>query len=391
VLTIVCSFGVRLLDRYIAFVFCLIFCLLAVEASARPNFTNTPLEPVSFETFERLFPINDNTWSRKSDLLRGIENSLQYLRSSDSERAYKKYQGTVLDRDKVLRSLLRFRTLLFKAKSPVELTSMLKKEFRVMRSKGSDGEGAVKFTGYFQPVYRASLKRSEQYSFPLYSLPEDFASWSKPHYRRVELEGYDGLGAGRGPLRGREIAYLPTRYEAYMIQVQGSAILELPDGKHLAVGFAGATDHPFKGVPKSFLQAKNIRWANIGEHFRAHPADLNQILAQNNRFVFFKVNQFQDPVGSLGVPVVAKRSIATDKSLMPPGALGLIHTFFPERNTRSGTISMARRPQFVFDHDTGSAIKGPGRVDVFMGTGDEAGKLANHISSTGSLYYLLLK
>lgn len=174
-----------------------------------------------------------------------------------------------------------------------------------------------------------------------------------------------------------------------MIQVQGSSILELPDGNRVAVGFAGATNYPFQGVPKSFLFEKKIRWSEIGAYFKKHPGDLNWILSRNNRFIFFKMQPFKDPVGSLGVPVVAQRSIATDKSQMPPGALALVHTLLPVRASNGGFI-MARKPQFVFDQDTGSAIKGPGRVDVFMGTGPIAGQMADSVSSHGNLYYLLL-
>lgn len=358
---------------------------LPVDVQARPA-----LEPVPSDIFEKLFPLDDSVWSRRADVLRGIEHSLQYLRSADAERAYRRFENSGLSRANVIKSLLRFRTLLFRASSPTEFIRMLKDEFHVVRSRGTDGEGSVKFTGYFQPVYRASLVRTSHYRYPIYRLPSGFEDWPRPHYSRVFLEGYDGLGSKRSPLYGQELAFLSSRYEAYMIHVQGSAVLELPDGRHVAVGFAGATDHPFSGVPKSFLEQKKVRWSQIGEYFKEHPGELNEILARNNRYIFFKLNEFQSPVGSLGVPVVAKRSIATDKSLMPPGALGLINTFWPVKSER-GDIRLSRKPQFVFDHDTGSAIKGPGRVDVFMGTGQEAGQLANHISSMGELYYLLLK
>ncbi len=357
----------------------------ALPAAARPA-----LEPVSFEQFEQLFPLDETVWKRKSDVLLGIENSLDYLRSKRAEAAYKHFADSGIDQMRVIQSLLRFRTLLFRARSPRQLMDELRKEFVVIRSKGADGEGGVKFTGYFQPVYKASLKRDSLYRYPIYSIPENFSSWPKPHPTRVSLEGYEGRGRPGGPLEGRELAFLSNRYEAYMIHVQGSAILELTDGRHLGVGFAGATAHPFQGVPKSFLSQRKLRWGEIGRHFRENPSDLNAILSHNNRFIFFRANPNHDPIGSLGVPVVAQRSIATDKSMMPPGALALINADLPLRNMH-GEINVARRPQFVFDQDAGSAIKGPGRVDLFMGTGADAGQMANHVSSRGTLYYLLLK
>ena len=367
--------------------FVLVFCagplVFVGLAFAKPS-----LEPVSFDLFERLFPLDNNVWSQRAEVLKGLENSLHFLRSSSADGAYKKFERSGIDKGRVIQSLLRFRTLLFSSRSAAELTQKLKREFSVVRSTGSDGAGAVKFTGYFQPVYKASLKKSGKYQFPIYALPGDWGN-NHPNPTRVQLEGYTGAGPVYGPLKGKELAYLASRYEAYMIQVQGSSILELPNGEHAAVGFAGATDYPFQGVPKSFLAEKNIRWSDIGMHFKQHPEDLNWVLSRNNRFVFFKMQPFKEPVGSLGVPVVAERSIATDKSQMPPGALALVHTLLPVKSPNGGFV-MARKPQFVFDQDTGSAIKGPGRVDVFMGTGAEAGQMADSVSSNGSLYYLLL-
>lgn len=355
----------------------------ALPAMARPS-----LEPVSLDLFEKLIPLDNSVWSQRREVLKGLENSLTFLRSSGADGAYRKFESIGINKSRVIQSLLRFRTLLFNCKTPDELKEKLKKEFSLVRSTGSDGDGAVKFTGYFQPVYQASLSRSGKYQYPIYSLPADWGG-PKPHPTRLQLEGYSGTGPIYGPLKGKEVAYLPSRYEAYMIQVQGSAILELPNKEHVAVGFAGATDYPFQGVPKSFLASRNIRWSDIGAHFKKHPEDLNWILSRNNRFVFFKIQPFHEPVGSLGVPVVATRSIATDKSQMPPGALALVHTLFPVKGPDGGIV-MTRKPQFVFDQDTGSAIKGPGRVDVFMGTGPEAGQMADSVSSHGNLYYLLL-
>lgn len=348
------------------------------------------LEPVPFDLFQKLFPLDESIWGKRSEVLQGIENSLNFLRSSQGEKAYQKYEGTEIERARIIQSLLRFRTLLFRAHSANELTKMMRQDFQVVRSRGSDGEGSVKFTGYFQPVYKASLTKTPLYRFPIFSLPAKRVLGQGPDPTRVALEGYDGSGNPNGPLVGREIAYLRSRYEAYMIHVQGSAILELQNGEHLSVGFAGATDYPFQGIPRSFLTENKVRWSNIAQYFDSHPDEFNKIISKNNRFIFFKSNSFQEPIGSLGVPVVATRSIATDKSLMPPGALALIHTLIPEKNA-NGTISLSRKPQFVFDHDTGKAIKGPGRVDVFMGTGQEAGQLANSVSSTGNLYYLLIR
>jgi membrane-bound lytic murein transglycosylase A len=106
--------------------------------------------------------------------------------------------------------------------------------------------------------------------------------------------------------------------------------------------------------------------------------------------VFFRDTNGAPALGSLNVPVTAERSIATDKSLMPPGALALIRTTLPILNAKK-QLEQSPVTRYVLDQDTGGAIKGPGRVDVYMGTGLLAGNKAGLVNSSGQLYYLLLK
>jgi membrane-bound lytic murein transglycosylase A len=113
-------------------------------------------------------------------------------------------------------------------------------------------------------------------------------------------------------------------------------------------------------------------------------------LPRNERVIFFKETRGAPAQGTLEVPVTAERSIATDKSLMPPGALALIRTQIPYPN-RSGALEKALVSRYVLDQDTGSAIEGAGRVDIFMGTGKMAGDRAGLMAHPGELYYLLLK
>jgi len=319
--------------------------------------------------------------------LEGIDNNLQFLESAEAEEAYAQFGDPTIPLSKIKASLESFRELLAGATTPRDLRVGLQKNFMLFRSKGRDGKGTVRFTGYFQPVYEASRKRTDEFQFPIFTKPDDFSEWSKPHPTRVRLEGYDGRG---GMLRGREIAYLSSRYEAFMIQVQGSAILELTDGSQIAVGYAAGTDYRFRGVSKSYLKSKKVQWTALKTFFEKNPDELDAILAQNNRFIFFKQNVTPAPIGSLGVPVIAERSIATDKVQLPPGAIGVIRTDMPVRYA-DGSNRMAFTTKLVLDQDTGSAIKGPGRVDIFMGTGADAQRKANSIFGDGELYYLVLR
>ncbi|GAA6620739.1 murein transglycosylase A [Scytonema sp. NUACC26] len=331
----------------------------------------------------------------KQALLASIENSLRYLQTDKAVLAYQNYPIQEITLDRVRRSLIRFRQLVANSKSPVQLQAAVRKEFVFYKSVGSDGKGTVKFTAYYEPVYTASRTQTPVYKYPLYRLPPDFEQWAKPHPKRIDLEGRNGLLGEKSPLRGLEMFWFRNRLDAYLIHIQGSAQLKLTDGTTTSVSFAGGTDYPWTSIGKELikngkLKRENANMPSIIAYFNRNPQDLNEYLPLWERFVFFKETKGESASGSIGVPVTAERSIATDKSLMPPGALALIHGSFPYPK-KGGGLESRQVNRFVLDQDTGSAIKTPGRVDYFMGTGSLAGYRAGIASSTGSLYYLLLK
>lgn len=362
-----------------------------------------PLQPVNLDagqvTLDSL-GFDEQLWGRpgqpgdRQALLRSIDYSLSYLASPGAAQAYRQYAVPGITRDRVRRSLVRFRQLVVSSRSPAELQAAVNREFIFYKSVGKDEQGTVLFTGYFEPIYAASQKPSAEYRYPLYRLPADFDRWPKPHPTRTEIEGEDGLGT-KSPLRGRELVWLRDRLEAFLIHVQGSARLQMPDGKLMTVGYAGKTNYPYVSVGRELvkdgkLPLEGLTLPVLIDYFRASPAELNQYLPRNQSVVFFKETYGAPATGSIGVPVTAERSIATDKSLMPPGALALINAPIPYSNP-DGQLESRMVNRYVLDQDTGSAIRGAGRVDIFMGTGPQAGDRAGIISGAGELYYLLLK
>lgn len=388
--------------RYLAVVQCLCLTLGTITSqsckadqlpSSIPNSTNQIALSWTQEPSSKIAPsllLDSSLWEGKKELQESIAFSLKYLESPRADEDYNRLAIKGIGKDRVLKSVQRFEALLSQSSSYQELADSISGEFILVKPQSNSVDQAVKFTGYFQPTYNASRVETAKYKYPIFKMPEDFVSWPKPQPKRAYLEGYSGRGNKNSPLKGQELAYLATRWEAFMIHVQGSAILKLEDGSDMAVGFAGATDYPFRGVSKGFLQEHNIAWTQLGSFFSKSPDLLNEVLVKNNRFIFFKENPNPLPVGSLGVPVIAERSIATDKSLMPPGALSVVNTKLPLLNAKGG-IDLKPGLRFVLDQDTGSAIKGPARVDIFMGTGPTAQRKANAVFSKGDLYYLLLR
>ncbi|HYW18201.1 MAG TPA: murein transglycosylase A [Nodularia sp. (in: cyanobacteria)] len=328
-------------------------------------------------------------------LLSSIDNSLSYLTRNSAIATYKKYPVKGITHDRVRRSLIRFRQLVVNSKSPAELQAAVRREFTFYKSVGNDGNGTVKFTAYYEPIYSASRVKTQEYKYPLYRVPPDLDQWAKPHPKRVDLEGQDGLLGERSQLRGLEILWFRDRFDAYMVHIQGSAQIQLSDGKKTSVGFAGGTDYPWTSIGGQLskdgkLAANQLNMPGIINFFQSYPQEMSNYLPRWERFVFFQETSGRPATGSINVPVTPERSIATDKSLMPPGALALVHTSFPYP-TSNGQMQYRTVSRFALDQDTGSAIKGPGRVDYFMGSGKVAGDRAGVTGGKGSLYYLLLK
>ena len=380
--------------------------VVATGIYSLPGLAELPLRPVNLEEEnpagcrDRL-GYDDRLWGqpdRPGDqraLSAAIDRSLRYLKTPAAAAAYRHYPIPGISRDRVQRSLQRFRKLLLTSSSPQELQTAVCQEFIFYQAIGQDNQGTVAFTGYFEPTYRASRIQTPQYRYPLFRQPANLNQWQHPHPTRIQLEGIDGLQTTQGPLKGLEIVWLRDRLEAFLIQVQGSARLQLIDGTTMTVGYAGGTNYPYTSIGRELIQDNQIRPEDLTlpvliQYFQDRPDELNRYLPRNNRFIFFRETGGAPATGSLGLPVTAERSIATDKSLMPPGALALIQTLIPYP-TATQQLQLRPASQYVLDQDTGSAIKGPGRVDIFMGTGTQAGDRAGLINHPGQFYYLLLR
>ncbi|MEH2453960.1 murein transglycosylase A [Nostoc sp.] len=331
----------------------------------------------------------------KKALVSAIAHSLQYLQTANAVAAYQNYQVAEIKRDRVFKSLKRFRELLLKTNSAIELHQAIEREFVLYQSVGKDNKGSVLFTAYYEPLYAASRVPTPEYRYPVYRLPPDLNSWSKPHPTRLELEGVDGLQGAKGKLRGLELFWFRDRLEPYLAQIEGSARLQLPNGTQTTIGYAGNNAYNYKSIGRELvndgkLPLEGINMPIILNYFQKHPQELNIYIPRDRSFVFFQENHGEPAQGSINVPLTAERSIATDKSLMPPGALALIRTSIPFVNP-TGKMEERIVSRYVLDQDTGGAIKGAGRVDYFLGTGKLAGDRAGITVSNGQLFYLLLK
>jgi len=248
---------------------------------------------------------------------------------------------------------------------------------------------AAHVTGYYEPVLPARRVRDGPFVHPVYRMP-DAATLAAVRRRlghapsREDIDR-DGVLAGLG----LEIAWLDDPVALFFLHVQGSGALVLEDGRTEHVGFAGTNGLVYRSigrvmVERRFVERANATAATIRAWLDRHPARRDEILFANPRYVFFEPLAGDGPVGSSGAALVAGRSIAVDPHDVPPGMLAWLRT--SSSNVTAGAPLVSR---FVFSQDSGAAIRGAGRVDLFEGSGDAAGAAAGARDQNGDLLVLL--
>ncbi len=324
-----------------------------------------------------------------------LAKSLNYLSKASSQQFF---PVSGISHDRTVESLRAFRELLAAGMSGERLAAELSRSFDAYESIGYDRRGSVLITGYYTPILDASPVRTERFQHPLYRLPEnhikDPVTGQTIGLRRpdgsVDRNYPDRAGLlSNGSLNGTELVWLADPFEAYVVSVQGSAILRMPDGSTTEVGYAGTNGHDYTAIGHQLVKdgkiAKDdLNLRAIRNFFRQNPTQLATYANLNKRFIFFQPVT-GGPFGSLNEQVTATRSIATDKSIFPRGGLCIVEASLPTPN--GGTAPLTR---LVSDQDTGGAIRAPGRLDYFWGVGDSAEALAGRTMSQGRLIYLIL-
>lgn len=235
------------------------------------------------------------------------------------------------------------------------------------------------FTGYYEPEIRGSLTRTPRFAWPLYRKPPELAEGQLWHPRSV-IES----GILRG--RGLELVWLDDPVEAYFLQVQGSGRIRLPDGRVMRIAYAGKNGHPYRSIGSELIR-RGARMADVSAQdikawVRANPVAGRELLQTNPSFVFFRklddLPADRGPIGAMGRSITPLRSVAIDPDHVPLGA--------PVWIEKDGREPLRR---LMIAQDTGGAIKGPQRADLFYGTGLEAGETAGRVKDGGRMIVLM--
>lgn len=266
-------------------------------------------------------------------------------------------------------------------------------------------EGFV--TGYFEPSVPGSRQRSEAFPVPLLKKPDDLIKRRLPvdddragglRFGRETAEGFlphfDRKAIDNGALDGLglELVWLESRIEAFFIHLQGSARIELEDGSIMRVGFAGKSGHDYTPIGRvlidhGLLRREDVTMQSIRDWLRDHPDEANEVMWQNRSFIFFQETDADPefgPVAAAGVPLVPWRSLAVDRTLHTFGTPVWVETSLEHLSNLSESPT-----RLMIAQDTGSAIVGPARGDIFTGSGFEMGQIAGAIKHSARMTLLM--
>ena len=316
-------------------------------------------------------------------------------------------QGTRYSRDELIESMESFIDLVQQNLEPESFNKELQDNFTIFQADGRQKKnGEMLVTGYYEPMVEGSLKRHPPYLYPLYTKPKSLITAKdhktgkkkagrigangkiRPFWTRAEIDGTNQ------PLKGNELVYLKDPLEAFLLHVQGSGKVRLTDGSTRSIRFSAHNGHTYRSIGKVLVDEgkmtlKQSSIPAIRRYFKQHPEDEQRILNQNPRYIFFRWGSDTPPKGSLGHPLTAGRSIAIDRKSLPDTLPGWLETSIPIIDEHGEITDWKVSRRFVLPQDSGAAIKGPGKVDLFFGNGRIAQVAAGYMKQTGHLYFFI--
>ncbi len=419
----------------------IVFCLLLFSLAAFFCYLKSP-GPIRIE--EALQAVSENRWPVLQDdldlwsLHLALERNLVYLKKLPGEQKFK-YGSRVVTVDQVFSAQVELLAFLEQKPDAQELKLFLKKKFKLFEAVSRSRwpwprkEKPALFTGYYIPTLRGSRQPDERYCFPLYQKPTDlvtvdlskfdlhryvrkFWPWLAkiPFGRRLNELSFPVL-RGRlldsgmvvpyhsraeidygGKLQGHnlELLWVDDEIDRFFLQIQGSGLVRLADGKTLMVGYAAVNGHSYRSIGgwligQGLMTREEVSMPSIRAWIRGHPERRKEIFSVNPSYVFFRELPIPEALGCYNVPITTGRSIATDRKLFPGGALALIATELPTFSPAAELTGWRPCSRLVLNQDTGGALKGPHRVDLYCGDDKPAELMAGIMKQPGRLFFFV--
>lgn len=362
----------------------ILFCLVPAHAQA-----DARIRPIAFKELPGWTEDNlQGFWPAFSS-----NCSVMRLRASAWARICKEAEGISANDPEGLRQLIESRF------TPHELTD-------------SKGARSGLITGYYEPLLRGSRTRGGPYQIALYRTPKDLInvdlSSIYPEIKSLRLRGrLEGNRVvpyptraeieTKGLLAGQELMWVDDPVDAFFLQVQGSGRVQLPSGETVRVGYAEQNGYPYRSIGRYLidqgaLKPNDASMQSIKAWMAANPHRRDEVLHQNPSLVFFKeiaaLPAAQGPLGSMGLPLTAGRSVAVDPRFVTAGSLVFMSTRVPKTGAPPKDPGLPFQ-RLMIAQDTGSAVQGAHRSDIFFGTGNEAGEVAGRMRAEGRMFVLL--
>ena len=419
----------------------LLFLGLLIFLSAVMIYFNGPRSSRVEDVFQI---VPENRWPELRDdldlasLRKALECNLIYIGKLSGEKTFN-YGLQVVRADQLLAAQLELLKFLECEPDPPELESFLKQKFKLLESVSRSRwpwqkkENSVLFTGYYVPTLQGSRQADVRYRFPLYQKPNDLVTvdlsqFDLHRYVRKLWPWLEKLPFGPRlkelcwpTLRGRllesgKVVPYPTRAEIdyegklqglhlelvwvddeidrFFLQIQGSGLVRLREGGSMMAGYAAANGHPYRSIGgwlirQGLMERAEVTMPSIRAWIRSHPERSKEIFKVNPSYVFFRELPTPEALGCYNVPITAGRSIATDRKIFPGGALALISTELPIFSPAAELTGWRPSNRLVLNQDTGGAIKGPHRVDLYCGDDKPAELMAGVMKQPGRLFFFV--
>ncbi|MBF0103406.1 MAG: murein transglycosylase A [Desulfobacterales bacterium] len=374
-----------------------------------------PTQPITRDNALFLVPASDYPQFKDDldykDLAEVLLKNITYLEQRPKSTCF--YFGTdCIQTEHMIKSQKFFLDIIRSKPSVDEFNHLIKTYFNVYQSEGTDFSKKVLFTGYYEPFLRGSRKRIEPYIFPIYPCPDDMIKIDLSMFSdKYSGETITGRFTGKTviPYYDRRQIDLDSKYETehkpilwvddpidlFFLHIQGSGKVVLPDKTTLNVLYHCANARAYVSIGKLLIDQGKIPKENMSmqalkAYLRSHPQELNDILHANPSYVFFRIEK-NGPVGNLQIQLTQGRSIATDQRFFPKASLAFIQTEKPIIDSQGKITAWQHFGRFALNQDTGGAIKGPGRCDIFWGNGQQAEITAGHLQHRGELFLVILK
>lgn len=260
---------------------------------------------------------------------------------------------------------------LIKVASSKQIKNFFENWFVPYQVSGRNGNKFGKFTGYFEPVLKGNFVQDEIYKYPVYAKPNNYEKYSRKEIEEGALED-----------QGLELLYVKDKVDLFFMHIQGTGVIRLPDGIEIKLAYDGKNNYPYQSIGQymianNIIESGDYTYQSIKNWLRNNEEEAKYVTNLNESYVFFKISDTDKVIGAQMAELTPQRSLAIDKNLLPYG-----YPIWLEVRSKNYN-------KLLVTQDTGSAIKGPVRGDIFFGRGNKNGQIAAKMNNTGSYYILL--